>query len=304
MEKLNYIREFKSQHIVKLASEYRKLNCPLYARFVREFIEQSEASMKFVLPVNGKIIDDDLNGLGAIRLPYDSIAIEFFSDGVGGVGVHKEGFGFPLKNVVLARKAFDNGAPVIRICFGYLDRGMSNYWQLVPGFLQIPETEVDFIPIVDKQKDRVLIPNLTPLFFLSPELHKIYGADVTKDDKAIVGLKGNLMVAAFVLFGLLEALSCSNVFPEKVPNQKIKKGERLSAKKEDEYHTLIVRTTNSDSGAALTLSEQQTDRRPAREHLRRGHVRRLQNGKKIWINPMVVNAGVGGKIFKDYAMAA
>jgi hypothetical protein len=112
------------------------------------------------------------------------------------------------------------------------------------------------------------------------------------------------MVAAFVLFGLLEALSCSNVFPEKVPNQKIKKGERLSAKKEDEYHTLIVRTTNSDSGAALTLSEQQTDRRPAREHLRRGHVRRLQNGKKIWINPMVVNAGVGGKIFKDYAMAA
>jgi len=40
--------------------------------------------------------------------------------------------------------------------------------------------------------------------------------------------------------------------------------------------------------------------RSPREHVRRGHVRRYADGKKIWIQSMVVNPGNGGKVTKDY----
>lgn len=39
-----------------------------------------------------------------------------------------------------------------------------------------------------------------------------------------------------------------------------------------------------------------------REHLRRGHIRRLEDGRKFWINAAVVAAGNGGKIHKDYGI--
>jgi hypothetical protein len=36
--------------------------------------------------------------------------------------------------------------------------------------------------------------------------------------------------------------------------------------------------------------------RSPREHLRRGHIRIYQSGRRIWVNSTLVNAGVGGRI--------
>ena len=43
--------------------------------------------------------------------------------------------------------------------------------------------------------------------------------------------------------------------------------------------------------------------RSPREHLRRGHIRRLADGRRIWVNAAIVGAGKGvGVVSKDYAL--
>ena len=39
-----------------------------------------------------------------------------------------------------------------------------------------------------------------------------------------------------------------------------------------------------------------------RTHLRRGHIRRLRWGPKVWVNSCVVNPGAIGGVNKDYAV--
>jgi hypothetical protein len=99
-----------------------------------------------------------------------------------------------------------------------------------------------------------------------------------------------------VLIGLLNALECSNVRADRICSAKNKKVQ--AALGLDEYHVLTI-AQSSD----LAHRVGGTHRSP-REHLRRGHIRRYENGQKLWINATVVNAGVGGKITKDYKIAA
>ena len=42
--------------------------------------------------------------------------------------------------------------------------------------------------------------------------------------------------------------------------------------------------------------------RSPRQHLRRGHIRNLQNGKKVWVNAAVVGAKESGVICNNYAI--
>lgn len=99
------------------------------------------------------------------------------------------------------------------------------------------------------------------------------------------------------LLGFLNALQCSNVRAERMPARKT--GKVKSALPFDEYHVLTIRGSESSAGAANG-----THRSP-REHLRRGHIRRLQDGRKVWVNATVVCAGRGaGVVSKDYRIAA
>lgn len=103
-------------------------------------------------------------------------------------------------------------------------------------------------------------------------------------------------VASSTLLNFLNALACSNVHTEKLPLRKI--GKTLGALPFDEYHVLTIdRPTGTGNGHAGS------SHRSPREHLRRGHIRRLTTGSKIWVNAAVINAGAGGKIRKQYALA-
>lgn len=102
--------------------------------------------------------------------------------------------------------------------------------------------------------------------------------------------------AAQVVLGFLNALACSNVAIERGPapkqGAKVKGGIPF-----DTYHTLVLRRpkgTSEGTGAG--------GHRSPREHLRRGHVRRLESGDKVWVNATVVNAGAPGKVIKDYKL--
>lgn len=100
-----------------------------------------------------------------------------------------------------------------------------------------------------------------------------------------------------VLLCFLNALSCSNVHAHAIPARK--KGKSKSALPFDEYHVLTIDVPNK----SVAQSGQGGTHRSPREHLRRGHIRRLQDGRAVWVNAAVIAAGRGaGKITKDYCV--
>ena len=68
----------------------------------------------------------------------------------------------------------------------------------------------------------------------------------------------------------------------------------------DDYHVLTINV----GGQGQREGAANGSHRSPREHLRRGHIRRLQDGRKLWVNATVVNPGVGAKVMKDYRMEA
>lgn len=98
-----------------------------------------------------------------------------------------------------------------------------------------------------------------------------------------------------VVLSFINALACSNVKIERsnAPKQKVK-----SALQFDSYHILTIdRAVNGGNNSTGG------SHRSPREHLRRGHIRRLADGRKIWVNACAVGAGNGaGKITKDYSI--
>ena len=118
-------------------------------------------------------------------------------------------------------------------------------------------------------------------------------------ENSFVGAKGhdNMGASFQILLGLLNALACKNVHIEKSPAKSTKQGKKVKAALPfDDYHFLTVDVPGKTGvrGEGLGGSH-----RSPREHLRRGHIRRLDSGP-IWVNACVVNAGIGSKVGKSY----
>lgn len=96
----------------------------------------------------------------------------------------------------------------------------------------------------------------------------------------------------------LNALSCSNVHVAK--SEPKKAGKKVKAALPfDTYHVLTIDVP----GRAGERGGPTGPHRAPREHLRRGHIRRLADGRRIWVNATVVAAGRGaGVVKKDYAL--
>lgn len=107
---------------------------------------------------------------------------------------------------------------------------------------------------------------------------------------------------AQILLQFLNVMACSNVHAQRSPAKRAAQAMR-KAIPFDDYHILTIdapsRAAIGGDGIAIAGSH-----RSPREHLRRGHIRRLSDGRKLWVNATVVNAGVGGKVSKDYRLAA
>lgn len=110
-------------------------------------------------------------------------------------------------------------------------------------------------------------------------------------------------VCVIRVLGLCEALACSNVDSEVIePVDQRKNAKRIKQRKLPIYETrrLVIK-------APLTRSEGShshgnSDRQGPREHLRRGHIRRLQDGRRIWVQSCVVVSRENGVIHKSYAI--
>lgn len=99
------------------------------------------------------------------------------------------------------------------------------------------------------------------------------------------------------LMMLLTALACSNVKTQIVlpPDALNKKRIRNSKPPFRSHHILVIgeKPANKTTGDGSHASP--------RQHLRRGHIRKLEN-KNVWVNACVVGSATNGVATKDYSI--
>lgn len=244
---------------------------------LRHMMDLSAASEKFLLPVNGKLIDDPqyrgLDGDAPLRLPYDFVALEFELEEKDREETEIPGV-LEKTNamIVFARQVEGN------IVFSSAHRFVSDgQWEPLPGGA--------ISSVGSRQK--------------AADGRMQVATEVMLDD---VSTRNDNIRPVQTVLSFLNALSCSNVKPVKSPAQNSQKALRKKgALPFDDYHILTINVPGKvqSIGEGLGLSH-----RSPREHLRRGHIRRYESGLRIWVNAHVVNAGVGGKVTKDYRLAA
>lgn len=112
-------------------------------------------------------------------------------------------------------------------------------------------------------------------------------------------------IAVFLQF--LNAMSCKNVSAERSPPSKVKNQIRKNPIPYDEYKILTTFVTQRDQTTGGSGNSNGSGERTGaihaspREHLRRGHIVRMGNGKGVyWRNATIVMAGNGGRIEKAY----
>jgi len=237
-------------------------------------IDLASASNKFIMPDGGRLFDDKefkaLDENEPLRLPFPMIAMEY-EQTIENDNDQSEGRTLKSsKRIVFAR---EGGEQIyVFVCCWVDSHGI---WGPLPSEVAIPVT--GYLDRTKKSRDgRVLIKaqlqhNIIPLSDFSDEI----GA----------------------LLCLLNSLQCSNVKIENhVPKSNGKKIKTPHAF--DSYHFLTIDPPKQPPGTRGSGSH-----RSPREHLRRGHIRRLED-RKIWVNASVVCAGAAGKVLKDYRVQA
>jgi hypothetical protein len=240
------------------------------------------AAQKFLLPDGGVYLDDpEFTALDAdleLALPFPVLALEYAVRGSDGRIL--------TKNILLCEQEDD------RIIFHPI--------MMVVG---VEFASVDGLPV--DSVNRVWRPyqagSIKTSGYRRPDgwsFRKLDHpfADLKLFPSAISGNENDFVRENCELLLLfLNTLACSNVAIEaSIPSKQPKASK--GALPFDIYHVLSVRSSSEggqDHGG--------THRSP-REHLRRGHIRRLSTGKKIWINAVVVNAGAGASVLKDYRL--
>lgn len=269
MQHLNYCRQMVKQfsattNVPNIPGETRKT--------LGHMIDLAGASQKFILPDGGQLFADlELRGIdedAELRLPYPFVALEYPVSARPGAGLARSS-----KRIIFARQR-DDGFIVCSVALWADHQGC---WGAT--------TALDFAIPTTKFIDRISGRARLAIRALPQVL-----ADVQQEVDS--------------LFSFLNALGCSNV---RIERSELGKTRKAMTKKGslpfDEYHVLTIATTAKTGDSSLRGCTRDSQRQP-REHLRRGHIRRYEGGMKIWVNATVVNAGVGGKVHKDYRLAA
>lgn len=110
-----------------------------------------------------------------------------------------------------------------------------------------------------------------------------------------------MMAAGRSVLELVEALSCNNVAAEVV--ERIDPAVNARRRRQGKlplYETRVLVVKVGD--VAHAIGAPMGDRNGPREHLRRGHVRRLPDGRKTWVQCCVVGSRALGVVRKTYAV--
>lgn len=266
MEHLNFCRSMTKQFSALV--EAPGLDEIVRAR-MNHAMDLAAASQKFLLPDGGLLIDDlelrAIDGEIPLRLPHPFLALEF---------LHADDAARPdvlTKRIVFVRE---------RDQFVHLSGAGCSPCDVIWTWL--PECAIAMQDYLDRSDPSGLATvRYRPLapWEAGPENYHLY-------------------LKVFMCF--LNALACSNVHMERsAPRKQSKKVK--AALPFDTYHILTI-DVPGQAGERTGLIR---PHRSPREHMRRGHIRRLADGRRVWVNATVVAAWRGsGVVTKDYALRA
>jgi hypothetical protein len=255
-------------------------------RYIDRAIDLHRASIKFLLPDGGRLFDDlELRALGEavpLKLPFPCVALEYRVSRqrapgepaviVNGRSLYEDNsFVVAPKRVVYASQMGDT--ILVDVAFW---TSHDNSWRLLPTCA---------IPVHGYLLRQHPSPTGRP------------GIAVVTTDPRIPNSAYSDEVGALLCF--LNALQCANVHTALSP-RRVAVRHAKAALQFDDYHILTVEVP-SRPGAGTGAGH---EHRSPREHLRRGHIRRLADGRRVWVNATVVASGQGsGKVGKAYALS-
>ena len=300
--------------------------------------EGIKEAVHFTIPDGGVLLDDNLKGLKSseIRLPYPSITIECFikDDGLvnelapvniekrlifacetnsnalktmnNAIKQNKEKLGgigdLLTKGFDANKKGIDflcNSERIIMVSAFFMNDGFwtpcHSQW-IIPCKWDSLHGTAKIDCLTDKGDRSVAFAG--HLGLLLPSIMDMR-LDSLSPEQAIREAAHDIGGEVRIVLELLEALSCKNVV---IDNAKIPKiGERGAANKNLPFYEtkcLTIKTTQKQGLGTGTGTHQSP-----RQHLRRGHIRRLESGN-IWVNACVVGNSEKGVIKKSYNVAA
>lgn len=231
-------------------------------------VDLAQASQKFLLPEGGRLYDDPeyraLDESEPLRLPYPLIALEYSRRGMAANEYgHKS-----TKAIIFARERDDL---IVVMPVAWIDH--------VGLWGPLPEVAIPRIGYLDRA---MVVDGRTAI-----KIGLVHDGIPLSDYADDVG----------ALLCFLNVLQCKNVHVER--SEPKKTGQKIkTALPFDAYHVLTIDVPGKTGDGAATFGH-----RSPREHLRRGHIRRLADGRRIWVNATVVAAGSGaGVVTKAYAV--
>lgn len=285
--------------------------------------EQIEASVHFALPDFGRIFNDELRGLDGVdlRLPFPQVTLEYFVPLLREklTGIHS--FYSPKRVIYLEEISRDEYALVLEEEEAAKKRTRSA--PIMPSMDGLDGDRFIYVSVALVVGGRWLAAGASFLMQCenwrreAPDgkgvavagktgaLLPDHFADMIRregGEKAMLLMKSDIEDELRASLEFIEALSCSNI-EQGVHLQAAKQSVNARRIAEGRRPINETRMLTINLGDRVQRGPRQTiiqDRQRPHEHLRRGHVRILPNGERKWIFPMVVNAGIGNRVDKQY----
>jgi hypothetical protein len=299
---------------------------------ILSYADAIKKAQHFTMPDGGLIFDDGRKGIKdtEIRLPFPCITIEYYcsESAKNAEKSKKDGLSefYALKRVILAQEfpVSDIGVVVGDIVDGDFFYESSHFIILSAFFSDGSST---FSPchiswIVPSRWDRFDVSNMSPTpldgNYAGKPLSAIFPFPFSKCvfSRAIIeeyknpqdALQGGVDDSGYetrVFLEFIEALSCKNVEFATIQSEPTAAEAAKRAKKGKlpiyETKVLSLKTTETKSGIKTTGLR--AGHASPRQHLRRGHIRRLESGN-IWVNSCIVGDASRGVVHKSYEVVA
>lgn len=284
----NYLKEFIIQSKT-MDRKFNPLNDTHLAILIgtkRLICKTGNTAIRFRLPAEGEVMSDEhvvnLLRLKEVRLPFPQVALEYECN-------HRLGGELITRYLITVNEV----EPLVTDLNYFLEVATALYieststWAPVSVFsLNCSDLVTDPIDGRDHAAFKIYVSEPIQEFMQSLDAINRKVFEFLRQREVTV-------IAEF-----LNVLACENVHKEKVYSSPPSKRQSIAR---DSYYHLTITPISNDVTQSTTESSQGTGKR---EHLRRGHIRRLANGTTIWINSTTVKKGAPGRVDKDYIVSS
>lgn len=283
MKANNYVAQ-AIDGILGLKPSHRKLYNDADIVKIKELTNSVKSAIHFTLPDGGRILNDDLKGLYGLSLnmPFKEITLSFQTLHGGKIIIYCQDIGdFIIIHPIINMSEIGHG------------------WIASPIYLLLQKdlnlTHNDFEKYDSAMFD-ILKSSSNCVMCLASFCEKQDGYR-----ESMSFFRDGCYAAARHLFELLEALSCKNIEQTIIQHENKEQNDKRARKNKlpiYEERILTIKATpkeGMDIGAGAHASP--------RQHLRRGHIRRLDTGN-VWVNACVVGSSEKGVIKKSYNVTA